>query len=139
VGAVTRLRDMGVEPFLLASSLIGVLAQRLVRVLDPEQSEEYEPSAAECALFGQPHSPQLRFRRPRADAGRDGGYKGRTGLYELVVADEALRRLIHEGASEQQLLAQARQRTPALLLDAWEKVCAGVTSVEEVLRVTREE
>jgi general secretion pathway protein E len=139
VGAMTRLRDMGVEPFLLASSLSGVLAQRLVRVLDPDASEAYAPSEAECAALGRPWSAELRFRRPRADAGRDGGYRGRTGLYELVVVDEPLRRLIHDGAGEHALLAQARTRSPSLLDDAWTKLCAGVTSVEEVLRVVRED
>jgi general secretion pathway protein E len=137
VGAVTRLRDMGVEPFLLASSLIGVLAQRLVRVLDPAQSEVYAPSQAECAALGGAWSPELRFRRPHPDAARP--YRGRCGLYELVLVDEAMRRLIHDNASEADLLAQARRRTPSLLADGWAKVCAGATSVEEVLRVTRED
>jgi general secretion pathway protein E len=140
VGAVTRLRDMGVEPFLIGSALLGVLAQRLVRRLDPELSEEYAPSEAECAAFGKAFDPSLRFRRPRAGlVGREAGYRGRTGLYELVVADETLRRLIHEGASEADLARQARSRTASILDDAWDKVCAGVTSVEEVLRVTRED
>ena len=139
VGAVTRLRDMGVEPFLLSASLAGVLAQRLVRVLDPDLSEAYCPSEAECAAFGKPWSPELRFRRPRADVPRGGGYRGRTGLYELVVVDETLRRLIHEQAPEAELLRHARARTPSLLEDGWMRVLQGVTSVEEVLRVTRED
>ena len=139
VGAVTRLRDMGIEPFLLASSLRGVLAQRLVRLLDPAQSEEYRPTPAQCALFGQTWDASLRFRRPRAGTDRDGGYRGRTGLYELVVADEAFRRLVHDGAGEHLLLLQARTRTPSLVADAWAKVCAGLTSVEEVQRVMRED
>jgi len=139
VGAMTRLRDMGVEQFLLSASLIGVLAQRLVRVLDPEQSEEYAPGEAECAALGGRWSPGLRFRRPRADAaGRSGGYRGRTGIYELVVVDEGMRRLIHDGAAEQALQAHARTSSAPLLADGWAKVCAGITSVEEVLRVTRE-
>ncbi|MFC4726615.1 type II secretion system ATPase GspE [Coralloluteibacterium thermophilus] len=138
VGAVARLRDMGVEPFLLSASLIGVLAQRLVRVLDPAQAEAYTPGEAECAALGHAWSPTLRFMRPRADAG-PAAYRGRTGLYELVVFDDALRELVNAGASERALLAQARLRTRALLDDGWDKVCAGVTSVEEVLRVTRED
>ncbi len=135
IGAITRLRDMGVEPFLLASSLIGVLAQRLVRLLDPEQSETYRPSAAEFAAFGQPVEPDLQLRRPRAGVN---GYRGRAGVYELVDIDETLRRLIHDGAGESHLLAHARQHSPALLADGWAKVRAGLTSVEDVLRVTRE-
>jgi general secretion pathway protein E len=71
--------------------------------------------------------------------GRNAGYKGRTGLYELIVIDETLRRRIHEGASEAELLRHARQSSPAMLGDGWNKVIAGITSADEVLRVTREE
>jgi len=140
VGAVTRLVDMGIEPFLLSSSLLGVLAQRLVRVLDPALRESYVPSPAECAAFGKPFDPALRFYRPSAEArGRNAGYKGRTGLYELVLIDEPLRRMIHAGAAESDLLHHARKHTPAMLEDGWNKVLAGITSADEVLRVTRDE
>ncbi|NLB12730.1 MAG: type II secretion system ATPase GspE [Gammaproteobacteria bacterium] len=140
VGAVTRLHDMGIEPFLLSSSLLGVLAQRLVRVLDPATRESYTPSEAECAAFGKPFEPNLRFYRPGPEAaGRNAGYKGRTGLYELIVIDETMRRLIHEGVSEADLLRHARKNTPAMLEDGWNKVIAGITSADEVLRVTRDE
>ncbi len=140
VGAATRLRDMGIEPFLLSSSLLGVLAQRLVRVLDPATREAYTPSEVECAAFGRAYDPELRCYRPSADArGRNAGYKGRTGIYELVLVDEAMRRLIHDGAGEHELLRTARSRTPSMLDDGWSKVLAGVTSVDEVLRVTRDE
>jgi general secretion pathway protein E len=71
--------------------------------------------------------------------GRNAGYKGRTGLYELIVIDETLRRMIHEGASEAMLLAHARTSSPAMLEDGWNKVIAGITSADEVLRVTRDE
>jgi general secretion pathway protein E len=140
VGAATRLRDMGIEPFLLASSLLGVLAQRLVRVLDPATREAYVPSESECAAFGRPFDPSLRFYRPGPQAqGRNGGYKGRTGIYELVLVDDVLRRLIHDGAGEHDLLRAARSRTASILDDGWDKVVAGVTSVDEVLRVTRDD
>jgi general secretion pathway protein E len=140
VGAATRLRDMGIEPFLLSSSLLGVLAQRLVRVLDPATREAYAPSEAECAAFGRPHDPSLRFYRPGPEArGRNGGYKGRTGLYELVLVDDALRRLIHDGAGEHDLIRAARSRTASILDDGWDKVVAGITSVDEVMRVTRDD
>ena len=140
VGAITRLADMGIEPFLLSSSLLGVLAQRLVRVLDPAIRESYVPSAAECAAFGKPVDPSLRFYRPSAEArGRNAGYKGRTGLYELVIIDETLRRMIHERAAESDLLRHARKSTPAMLEDGWNKVLAGITSADEVLRVTRDD
>jgi general secretion pathway protein E len=137
VGAVTRLRDMGVEPFLLSESLIGVLAQRLVRVLDPETREPYAASPAECAAFGQPAVPAPTLYRPRGDV--RGGYRGRTGLYELLTIDEVSRRLIHDGAGEADILAHARRSCPPMLADGWRKCLEGTTSVEEVLRVTREE
>ncbi|MDZ3824181.1 MAG: type II secretion system ATPase GspE [Pseudoxanthomonas sp.] len=136
IGAVTRLRDMGVEPFLLASSLLGVLAQRLVRVLDPAQREAYAAGTADFAAFGlAPVSPPPTLYRPRAGSA---GYRGRTGIHELVVVDEAMRALIHDNAAEADLERLARTRTPGILADGWAKCVAGVTSVEEVLRVTRD-
>lgn len=90
--------------------------------------------------FGKPFDPSLRFHRPGPQAaGRNAGYRGRTGLYELIVIDETLRRLIHEGASEAEMLRHARKSTPAMLEDGWNKVIAGITSADEVLRVTRDE
>ncbi len=140
VGAMTRLRDMGIEPFLLSSSLLGVLAQRLVRVLDPALSEAYPPTPSECAAFGRPFDPTLVFRRPGPQAqGRNAGYRGRTGLYELVLVDEAMRQAIHDGAAESELTRLARQHTPAMIDDGWQRVVDGITSVDEVLRVTRDE
>jgi len=139
VGAVTRLRDMGVEPFLLSSSLIGVLAQRLVRVLDPATREAYAATPSELAAFGQPSDTAATLHRPRENLdGRHAGYRGRTGIYELVAIDEMMRRLIHEGASEAELERQARSRSASILEDGWRKCIAGITSSEEVLRVTRE-
>ena len=139
VGAVTRLRDMGVEPFLLSSSLVGVLAQRLVRALDPATREAYPATPVELAAFGQSPDTVATLYRPRPDLGRHGGYKGRTGIYELVPVDDVMRRLIHEGASEAELERHARTRAPGILDDGWRKCLAGLTSTEEVLRVTREE
>ena len=97
VGAVTRLRDMGVEPFLLSSSLIGVLAQRLVRVLDPANCAcRIAAGEYECRLLGR------RTRRPADAVPRAGtdvnGYRGRTGIYELVKVDNTMRTMIHDGA-----------------------------------------
>ncbi len=140
VGAVTRLRDMGVEPFLLSSSMIGVLAQRLVRVLDPDTREAYAATPNELAAFGLPPNTQATLYRPRAGLpGKYAGYKGRTGVYELVMVDDTLRKLVHEGASEATLEAEARKRTPSMSADGWAKCVAGITSVDEVLRVTRED
>ena len=140
VGAVTRLRDMGVEPFLLSSSLIGVLAQRLVRVLDPDTRETYAATPRELAAFGKPADLQANLFKPSSQAaGRHAGYRGRTGIYEYAYVDEEMRRLIHASAAESDLERRARTRTPSILEDGWRKCVAGITSAEEVLRVTREE
>ncbi|TVS10803.1 MAG: type II secretion system protein GspE [Wenzhouxiangella sp.] len=138
VGAITRLVDMGIEPFLLASSLIGTLAQRLVRVLDPETREAFEISAEELARLGLEGRPDSTLYRPREDLppGRS-GYRGRTGIYELVPVNDAMRSLIHDGAAEARLERLARELSPSILDDGWRKATAGITSLEEVLRVTR--
>jgi general secretion pathway protein E len=138
VGAITRLRDMGVEPFLLSSTLLGVVAQRLVRVLNPATRSPYVAADYERRLLNIPDgqaAPTLY--RPGADGGS--GYRGRTGIYEMVVVDEAMRSLIHDGAGEQELERHARKLTPGIRDDGRAKVLAGVTTVEEVLRVTRED
>ena len=139
VGAVTRLRDMGIEPFLLSSSLIGVLAQRLVRMLNPATREAYVAGEYERRLLNIPEgapSPTLYRPGPR-DSG--GGYRGRTGIYELVLIDEHMRTMIHDGASELELERYARSRTPGIRDDGRAKVLAGMTTIEEVLKVTRED
>ena len=138
VGAITRLVDMGIEPFLLASSLIGTLAQRLVRVLDQDACEGYEISADELERVGLPGYRGARLLRPRGDleAGRP-AYRGRTGIYELVPVNDDMRALIHDGAAEARLEALARQLSPSIIDDGWRKAMAGITSLEEVLRVTR--
>jgi len=138
VGAITRLVDMGIEPFLLASSTIGVLAQRLVRVLDPEWRESYRVSAEELSGLGIRHDGPATLYRPRMDLpDGESGYRGRTGIYELVPVNEHMRTLIHDGASEQVLEELGRELAPSILEDGWQKALAGTTSLEEVLRVTR--
>ena len=139
IGAVTRLRDMGVEPFLLSSSLIGVLAQRLVRVLDPATREAYGATARELTAFGQTTETHAVLYRPAEGSVRGAGYRGRTGIYELIGVDETLRRMIHEGASEAVMDRHARTKFPSIVDDGWRKCLAGATSVDEVLRVTRED
>ena len=137
VGAVTRLRDMGVEPFLLSSSLIGVLAQRLVRVLDHETRIPYTASDYECKLLGvDPDQPPTLY---HPGEGSNGGYTGRTGIYELIPVDDAMRAMIHNGVSEQDLERYARTRSPGIRSDGRRRVLQGETTVEELLRVTRED
>jgi general secretion pathway protein E len=137
VGAVTRLRDMGVEPFLLSSSLIGVLAQRLVRVLDPESRIPFTASDYECKLLGvDPREPPTLY---HPGEGANGGYTGRTGIYELIPVDDAMRAMIHNGVSEQDLERYARTKGPGIRSDGRRRVLQGDTTVEELLRVTRED
>jgi len=138
VGAVTRLRDMGVEPFLLSSSLIGVLAQRLVRVLNPETRVSYPAGEYERRLLNvPPDAPSPILYHPGEDATQ--GFKGRTGIYELVLVDDTMRTMIHDGAGEHELERHARTLTPSIRDDGRAKVMAGITTIEEVLRVTRED
>jgi general secretion pathway protein E len=134
VGAVTRLRDMGVEPFLLSSSLIGVLAQRLVRVLDPSARVAFTASEYECQLLGVDPSQAPTIYRSADDAS---AYTGRTGIYELVAIDNEMRTMIHDGAGEHELERQAHSRGPSIREDGVRRVLAGETTLEEVLRVTR--
>ncbi len=135
VGAVTRLRDMGVEPFLLSSSLIGVLAQRLVRVLDPATREPYTATEYECQLMGaDPAAPPTLY---RASTTADNAFHGRTGIYELVTIDNTMRTMIHDGAGEHELERYARRFSPSIRQDGMRLVLDGTTTLEEVLRVTR--
>jgi general secretion pathway protein E len=136
VGAVTRLRDMGVEPLLLSSSLIGVVAQRLVRVIDPATRVPYTASDYECGLLdADPANPPTLYRPDESLGSR--GYAGRLGIYEFVEIDEEMRRMIHDGAGEHELEKYARTRTPGIRDEGFDKVLAGKTTLEEVLRVTR--
>jgi general secretion pathway protein E len=137
VGAVTRLRDMGVEPFLLSSSLIGVLAQRLVRVLDDDTKVPYVARDFEChTLHMDPENAPTIYRAGQTDSR---GFRGRTGIYELVAVDDAMRTMIHDGASEQDLERHARTLSPSIRDDGRRRVLAGNTTLDEVLRVTRED
>jgi general secretion pathway protein E len=137
VGAVTRLRDMGVEPFLLSSSLLGVLAQRLVRVLNPENKVPYVAGEYERRLLNVPaDAPAPTLYRAAED---NTGFKGRTGIHELVLVDDTMRAMIHDGSSEHEMERYARTMTHSIRDDGRAKILAGVTTIEEVLRVTRED
>ena len=136
-GAVARLRDMGVEPFLLASSIIGVLAQRLVRVLDDTTKEPHTASEYECRMLKvDPANPPTLY---RPGHGASGGYLGRTGIYELIAVDDDMRTMIHDGVSEQKIERYARTMGPSIRADGRRQVLAGTTTLEELLRVTRED
>ncbi len=139
IGAITRLRDMGVEPFLLSSSVVGILAQRLVRLLCPHCRTEHTMTQGECQLFDlDPADPPTVW--GPSDSGCDRcnrtGYMGRSGIYELVAVDDAMRSLIHDGAGEFELEHHARRHSPQMRADGLRRIRAGETSIEEVLRVT---
>lgn len=140
IGAVTRLHDIGIETYLLSSSLAGMLAQRLVRVLCPACRRQIRATPAQCdALDLDRDDPPMVHEPEGCSACAGTGYRGRTGIYELIAVDETLREMIHVGASEQEMERYAHTRTTNLTGDGRSKVLAGVTSVAEVLRVTRED
>lgn len=139
VGAVTRLQDMGIEPFLISSALLGVLAQRLVRVLCNDCKQAYHPDSGECELMGfDPNDPPEIYHAVGCDKCNNLGYSGRTGIYELVVVDDELRTLIHTNAGEQKMTESVRKNSSSIRDDGRRKILEGKTTVEEVLRVTRE-
>ena len=139
VSAVTRLVDMGVEPFLLASSLIGVGAQRLVRRLCLECRKPFAADAAQLRALGLAPTDGTLYSAQGCSACSGSGYRGRTGIYELLTVDDDLRRLIHDRASEQTLRAHVTSRGMRSLRDDGMRWAAqGVISLEEVVRVTRE-
>ncbi len=134
VAAITRLRDMGVERYLLASTVSTIVAQRLVRRLCAHCKTPYTPKAAELKLLGL--SGTHTFYRAKGCAHCHGiGYDGRIGLYEMVVMDDELKTMIHDGAREQELAAYAFRDSDTLLQSGARLVAQGTASAEEVLRV----
>lgn len=127
--AVTRLVDMGVEPFLLSSSLLGVLAQRLVRKLCPH-----------CRTAVPENTGVVSYRASGCDLCAQSGYEGRRGIYELLTIDDEIRTLIHNGAPEQTLRQHATDTNKMRLLreDGQRWLISGETSNEELIRVTRD-
>lgn len=129
VSAVTRMVDMGIEPFLLASSLLGVLAQRLVRCLCPH-----------CRRAETQSDGSVRYLSVGCDQCNHSGFKGRTGIHELFVIDDAIRSVIHAGGDEQAMRSLARQRGMRTLREDGQRwVAAGITTDDDILRVTRDE
>ncbi len=138
-GAITRLEDMGIEPFLLSSSLLGVLAQRLVRTLCPHCKEQHVATEEEARLLGVDEQAQhIIYRAVGCEKCKYLGYRGRTGIHELLVVDDNVRELIQNNAGEQAIVNMVRQHTPSIRHDGFDKVLAGETTLEEILRVTRE-
>lgn len=139
-GAVIRLVDMGIEPFLVASSLVCILAQRLVRLICPHCRESYKPDAQEIAYLGTDQTPEILYRGKGCDKCLGKGYLGRTGIYELLEVSPEVRKTIVERRDAQTIKDAAISRGFTVLKDdAVEKVLKGITTVEEVLRVTQKD
>jgi general secretion pathway protein E len=138
VGAVTRLVDMGVDAYLLASSLVGIVAQRLLRTLCPHCKVSYIADAPACQRLG------LDTARPHTLFKASGcvqcqhGYRGRIGIYELISVTPTVSALIHQGASEKILVDETRKVSRSLFQDGCQRVQEGLTSLDELLRVTQE-
>ena len=138
LGAIARLRDMGVEPFLLASSLKGVMAQRLVRRLCPECSEPRSLRDSERALLGASGAHLTQVHQAKGcPACQHSGYRGRVGLYEFVPVDAELAEQIHDGVAESKIAAQVFSQWPDLLSAGVERLQRGETTLEDLLRVIR--
>lgn len=132
--SITRLLDMGVEPYLVASSLAGVLAQRLVRVICPSCKEGYSPTEEEASYLGYPL--QLLYRGTGCDKCRKSGYLGRTGIFELLLIDPEVRRMIIARTDSKTIGEYALSKgMQTLYMDGLSKVRQGITTLEEVLRV----
>jgi general secretion pathway protein E len=137
-GALTRLVDMGVEPFLIASSLLAVLAQRLVRRICPDCKEPFHPEEATLEELGLPKD-QVFYHGRGCEACMQSGYRGRSGIFELLVMDNDTRHLLTSGADSVKMKDMAvRNGMATLFEDGLLKVKTGLTTLNEVLRVTQE-
>ncbi|SLN13024.1 Type II secretion system protein E [Roseivivax jejudonensis] len=140
IGAVSRLIDMGVERFLLAPMVRGLVAQRLVRQLCAECRAPHQLSAAEAKLLsGALLEGAEVWRADGCETCGQSGYRGRLPIYEIVVADREIEAMIHAGASEADLTAAARAKAPGILQDGARKMREGLTTAEEVVRAVRED
>ncbi|WP_028580429.1 GspE/PulE family protein [Desulfogranum japonicum] len=142
VASIVRLQDLGLEPFLISSTMLGALAQRLVRKICPECAETYEVEAAELLKMGFPvhdrESVQLRRGAGCLNC-RNTGYSGRMGIFEIFPMSEQLKKMVSAASPVEELRqVAAREGMATLREDAWRKVQAGLTTVEEAIRVTRE-
>lgn len=137
VGAITRLTDMGVEPFLCASSLVGIIAQRLVRTLCDDCKRARVMTQAEADLLQSNTATQI-YEAVGCEACHQLGYQGRIGIYEVIQVNESIREMIHNGDSESIITKSARQTSLSIRHNGFQKILDGQTTLEEVLRVTSE-
>ena len=139
LGAITRLQDMGVESFLISSSIIGLLAQRLVRMLCPHCKEPHPMTPHERDLLNFTGTHETFIYHPKGcDHCNFNGYKGRTGIYELIMVDDTFRSMIHHHESYQTMETYLRPKTLSIRQDGFRRVLEGDTTIAEILRVTSE-
>ncbi len=143
-GALTRLVDMGIEPFLVSSSILAVLAQRLVRMVCPTCRDPYTPTPTELARIGvRPETVKGPLYRPAANgcrACRSTGYRGRTAIQELMLMDDEVRSLVMQKADAATIRRACTKRGMTLLRqNGAQRILLGETTVEELLRVTQED
>ena len=135
VGAITRLRDIGVEPFLLSSSVNGVLAQRLIRTLCPHCKQLHISTAEEKAILAMRETESI-YQAHGCEHCNNTGFIGRKGLYELLIIDDQIKSLIHSEASELEIRDKAKQSSSSLKQQAMQLVVDGQTSLDEAVRIT---
>lgn len=141
-GAVTRLLDMGVEPFLVSSSLECLIAQRLVRMICPKCKEKYSISKKSLRDLGfvSKQEEEVLYKGKGCQDCRGTGYRGRTGIYEILLLNDSIRELILTRASSQQIKRKTlEQGMVTLRQDGWQKALAGITTLDEVIRVSQQE
>ena len=139
VGAVTRLKDIGIPSFLISTSLLGVIAQRLVRTLCQHCKKPVEANYDQLKQLGKNNSDKVIIYQPLGcDKCNFKGYSGRTGIHEFFLNDPNISKLINDEADEQKIIEYIRQPHPSLQTDAVDKVLQGITSLEEILRVVRD-
>ncbi len=140
LGALTRLHDMGVESFLLSSSIVGLIAQRLVRKLCPHCKTPHHLRTDELELMKLPPNTDISgvFEPQGCEQCNHLGYRGRTGIYELIIIDETLRGMIHRQENIQNIEAYIRPKSLSIRQDGFLRVLKGDTSLAEILRVTSE-
>lgn len=140
IGAMTRLIDMGVEPFLIASSLLGVMSQRLVRTLCLQCRGAVEPDEPQRAQLRLLTGDKVSIYEPVGCTHCDQtGFRGRKGIYELIDIDEQMRKMIHDAQSEDVMLEYVRRTSPSLFEAGVVLVLKGETSLSEIIRVTRDQ
>jgi general secretion pathway protein E len=137
IGAITRLQDMGVDSYLIASSLSGLMAQRLVRVLCNNCKKSAPATDKERQILGAGDGEEITlYHHDGCPECNQTGFRNRIGIFELIVIDNEIKTMIHNGADEQAMIRVIRKNSPSILSNGLDRVRQGITSLDEVLRVT---